>query len=220
MSYGEISILLTILGIFVTILFIIVNQYHKILNELTRINNQHPSFPPLPSTFLLPAHLVLMIFARGIKFWERLYIGTDEKLLIANTIARKFIKENSTVILDSGTTIDKIPQILTSKNTKIYTYNLLAAIGVVHLKENIKCYLLPGWIDSTYGATYKTKSSTDDFDNFDSNVIIVSATALSFDEGPLVRAKDFFNKDFKSSLIETAIRSPNGCTLVIACDLD
>lgn len=209
---------LAILGIMIAFFLQLLNilqRVEKRQNEHTIAAAQAAAFPDI----LPPGHIILMSLARGATFWQRLFLRIDDKARIASTIAKQYVDKGQTILLDSGTTVDQIPQMLpTSGDNSVYTNNLLAAIGTVHQTGRRKCHLLAGKIDSTYGATYPVRNGHSELDELNANVIVLSATAISFDKGPLVRADDHSNMNFKRTLVDKALNDGVEPVLLIACD--
>ncbi|HQN17068.1 MAG TPA: hypothetical protein PLC90_12010 [Bacteroidales bacterium] len=171
----------------------------------------------------LPTQSYLAILTSEWEFWEKLFKNRKDKIAISTKIVDKFIDRHDQVIIDSGTTIDQIPRILNQKFTgksvdlKIYTNNIIAAISVIPPK--IKVYLLNGEIDEIYGATYHKKRISQPLDNIAPSKIILAATLITFEDGPLVSTRDNRNKDFKRALIDKALDSNlETCVLIIAAD--
>jgi len=165
-------------------------------------------------------HLFLTALAREARFWEKLSIQRADKILIASAIASDYIQENDIVIIDSGTTVDQIPHILLEKHlrSKVYTNNVLAAISVVPPAEGVDCFLLQGRVDPIYGATYNMENIAAPLRPLGASQIVLAATAISFDQGPLVNHLDSPNQRFKKELVQKALHDGGNPRLIIAVD--
>jgi len=132
---GWIGIIIGLIGIFIGIFFFLINN---VLRSLGTIKDKMDSFGQSiekirEGPIIFSPNLYLTALARESKFWEKLSIQRADKVLIASTIVSKYIQENDSIIVDSGTTVDQIPHILREKHlkSKVYTNNILAAISVV-----------------------------------------------------------------------------------------
>jgi len=185
-------------------------ELKAVKESLENIQKKVPSVL-LPSSFL-PA------LAREAEFWQKINIHRADKILISATIASEYIGEKETIIVDSGTTVDQIPPILKENKpfVKVYTNNLLAAISVIPPTEKFRCILLSGEIDPIYGATYNIGKIDEPLKAIEANQIILAATAISFEDGPMVQAVDRCNLQFKRAMVQKALQDPGSPRLIIA----
>lgn len=223
---GWIGIIIGLLGIFIGIIIVLVANILtdiKYLRDDTRTIKQSveeirggPFVLPSPNDFLRG----LAIQAIQSKFWEKLFIQRADKVRIASTIASRYIQDKDTIIVDSGTTVDQIPAILRNQhpNVKVYTNNLLAAMSIVPPEKKFKCSILSGRIDPKYGATYNIGDIGGPLKSIEPQQIILAATAISFEKGPLVDPSDVHNREFKQNLVKKALDDPAGRRLIIAAD--
>ncbi|GAF93680.1 unnamed protein product, partial [marine sediment metagenome] len=169
---------------------------------------------------------LLSFLGRQGHFWETLALQRSDKVAISTAIVEKHIKAgDTTIILDSGTTVEHVPFLLSQRgnveanvNVKVYTNNLLAAVSVVPPPENFNCTLLAGRIDPIYGATYNTDNIEAPYSGIQANVIILAAKAISFNKGPMVAKQDDHNREFKKGLIGKALQGAPDVRLIIAVD--
>jgi DeoR/GlpR family transcriptional regulator of sugar metabolism len=191
------------------------NDIENVQSELNRIQT---------NTFLsaVSSQSYLALLTSEWDFWEKLFKNRKDKIAISIKIVDKYIDSNDQVIIDSGTTIDQIPRLLNQNymgqivKLKVYTNNIIAAISVI--PPQFKVYILNGDIDEFYGATYYGKSISQPLDHINPSKIILAATLITFDEGPLVSTRDDRNKKFKKALIDLAYSSDLECVLIIAAD--
>ena len=223
--FGElsewISLFIGLFGIFIAIILVLttnvsskistlVQKTDNMENILLRIHREPTSLSP---------NLFFTVLAREAKFWEKLFFQRADKVLIAGKIAGKYIQKDETIIVDSGTTVDQIPHILHTRQlkVKIYTNNLLAAISVIPSVEGFYCFLLSGKIDPFYGATYNSENLEETLKTINANQIILSSTAITYEEGPLVHPLDRDNREFKEALVEKSL-GRDETRLIIAVD--
>jgi DeoR/GlpR family transcriptional regulator of sugar metabolism len=215
-----VGVIVALLGVFVGVFLV---QNERISRELNDVKSTVDSLraeareqPIVPS-----AHLFLTALTREAAFWQKLSIQRTDKTLIATRIARKYIEHGDAVFIDSGTTVDQIPHMLRQQGTKarVFTNNLLAAISVVPQAENelIQCSILPGRIDARYGATYNIEDIEGPVRSVSANKIVLAATAMSFEDGPMVDVTDHLNLRFKRALVDRALSEPTN-VLLIAVD--
>jgi DeoR/GlpR family transcriptional regulator of sugar metabolism len=216
------SIFIPILVAIILVLVVnILNSIYKIVADIKNINEKTGKIESIineQSSNLSP-YLFLTAIAREAEFWGKLAIQRADKTCICRTIVDKYIEDGDIIVIDSGTTIDQIPSLLSGKthDVKVYTNNLLAAISVVPAISGLECVLLPGIIDKFHGATYNVRNVIFPLNPIDANKIILAATAISFEEGPMVLATDYQNLLFKRGLVEKALLAGN-CKLIIAVD--
>ena len=218
-----VGIIIALLGIFIGIFIVLVANILKPINQISgemrdikeslKEIREGPFVPPSPNQFL--EGLILQS-----KFLEKLFIQRADKVRIAFTIASKYIQDRDTIIVDSGTTVDQIPAILRNQhpNVEVYTNNLLAAMSIVPPEEEFKCSILPGRIDPKYGATYNIGDIGGPLKSIKPQQIIIAATAISFEKGPLVDPSDNHNREFKENLFKKALEDPPSHRLIIAVD--
>jgi hypothetical protein len=217
-----VGIIVGLSGVFIgVILFVITNVSHTIRDVKESIASIERTVEIISegSAFGLP-HLFWTALARDARFWGKLSIQRADKVAIADRIASEYIQENDTIIVDSGTTVDLIPHILRERhrNSKVYTNNLLAAISVVPPVEGCDCYLLSGRVDPIYGATYNIENIEAPLESIRADQIILAATSISYDEGPMVDVRDYSNLRFKSELVRKALEDDGNPVLIIAVD--
>lgn len=212
-----------IIGVFIAIfgiaVAVLVNPIRNIQMQIASIQNDLKGSVSLSA---LSSQSYLEVLSKEWKFWEKLFKMRKDKILISNKIVDTRIEDHDKIIVDSGTTIDQIPRILNEKFFKkeslpliVYTNNLIAAISVI--PPSIRVYLLGGDIDSIYGATYHSSDPALPLKDIEPQKIILAATAISFEDGPMVSTRDTRNQIFKETLINKADKLPN-CTLIIAAD--
>jgi hypothetical protein len=195
-----------------------------IQNDIACINTEVNRIQANLSSSAFPSESYLAILTSEWEFWEKLFKNRKDKIAISAKIVDQFIDKHDQVVIDSGTTIDQIPRILNQKfmnrkvDLKLYTNNIIAAISVIPPK--IPVYLLNGEIDEIYGATYNKSRISQPLDKIKPTKIILAATLLTFDDGPLVSTRDNRNKDFKIALIEKALNQnhESNIILIIAAD--
>ncbi len=219
---GWFGIIVGLLGIFIGIILFLVGN---ILRSLDTLKDDVKSLGQnvekiREGPILFSPNLFFTALAREAKFWEKLSIQRADKVLIARTITSKYIQEKDVIIVDSGTTVDQIPHILHEKylRTTVYTNNLLAAISVVPPVEGFDCFLLSGKVDPIYGATYNIEDIEGPLKPIRANQIILAATAISFEEGPMVDVLDTSNRLFKRELVRKALQDLGNPRLIIAVD--
>jgi DeoR/GlpR family transcriptional regulator of sugar metabolism len=218
MIIGTLLALIGILvGVIMTLMVGVQSTTNSIKVDLKNLQIKLETQQGFPSS-----HQFLTVLAREAKFWEKLNIQRSDKILISQTIASEYIQDNSIIIIDSGTTVDQIPQILKEKKTKviIYTNNLLAAISVVPIEigEGFECFLLSGRIDPIFGALYNVPKIEEPLKTITANQIILAAMAISFEEGPMISAADYSNLKFKKELIRKVLEDKESPRLLIAVD--
>jgi DeoR/GlpR family transcriptional regulator of sugar metabolism len=216
-----VGVIIGLLGVFIGVFFAQNERMSRDLNgvkgAIDSLRSELGERPMLPS-----AHLFLTTLTREAEFWERFSIQRADKILIARRIATKYVRDGDTVFVDSGTTVDQIPYMLRQQGTKttVFTNNLLAAISVVPQAEDevAQCSLLPGRIDARYGATYNIGNVEEPVRQISANKIVLAATAISFEEGPMVHVKDYQNLCFKRALVQRALADATNVSLVIGVD--
>jgi|GEM_PF-4878942 len=152
------------------------------------------------------------------KFIEKTFKSRHTKHDICRRIVQQYIFDNTTVLLDSGSTIDLITyELLGSnrRNVKVHTNNVFAAMHLVATSE-IELHLLGGVFDERYAAVY-SQESFNRIDQLSIDVYILAATAIRFNEGILVYRDDKHNQNFKRSLVEAFVGTRNS-KLIIAVD--
>lgn len=216
-----VGIIIALLGIFIGIIIVLVANILKPINQISgemrdikesiKEIRGGPFIPPTTNEFWK----ALTIQS---KFWQKLIKQRADKIRIASAIASNYIQDNDTIIVDSGTTVDQIPAILHVKhpNVKVYTNNLLAAISVIP-PEEFDCSILSGRIDPIYGATYNTVDIGEPLKSLEPQRIILASWGISFEEGPLIEAKDRYNREFKRELVKKAVQDPK-TQIIIAVD--
>lgn len=216
-----ISLFIGLFGIFIAIILVLTsNVLSKMGTLIQKMDNMEKIVQRIPRepTSLSP-NLFFTVLARDAKFWGKLFFQRADKVLIAGKIAANYIQKDETIIVDSGTTVDQIPHILHARQlkVKIYTNNLLAAISVIPAVEGFSCFLLSGKIDPFYGATYNSDNLKEILKPINADQIILSSTAITYDQGPLVQVLDRDNRLFKEALVEKSLGT-EGPRLIIAVD--
>ncbi|MCK4732244.1 MAG: hypothetical protein KAT65_07275 [Methanophagales archaeon] len=216
-----VGIIIALVGIFIGVIIVLVVNIIKIIGPLNKeLQDIKESIKEIRrGPFVLPfPNEFLKSLATHSKFWEKLFIQRADKVSIASTIASRYIQDNDTIIVDSGTTVDLIPSILRDlhPNVKVYTNNLLAAMSVVP-PEDFDCSILSGRIDPIFGATYNIRDIGEPLKSIDPDQIILAAGGISFEKGPLVHVKDANNRQFKQELVEKAFLDLD-TRLIIAVD--
>lgn len=216
------GLIVALLGIFIAIFIALFTTILRSINELRiDVKSIQMNIESLRKTPITPSsYLFFSVMAREEKFWGKLFIQRSDKIAISWTIASNYVQERDTIIVDSGTTVDQIPHILREKHliVKVHTNNLLAAISVVPRVEGFDCFLLSGKIDPIYGATYNIENIEGPLRLIKANQIILAATALSFEEGPMVNVLDISNRLFKRELVRKALQDDGNPSLLIAVD--
>jgi hypothetical protein len=217
-----VGIIIGLSGVFIGVILFVISNVSRSLDDVKEsVASIEETVGKMAagSTLGLP-HLFLTALAREAKFWGKLSTQRADKVAIADEIASEYIHENDTIIVDSGTTVDLIPHILRERhrNSKVYTNNLLAAISVVPPVEGCDCYLLSGRVDPIYGATYNIEHIEEPVRPIRANQIILAATSISYDEGPMVDVRDHLNRRFKSELVRKALEDDGNPRLIVAVD--
>jgi DeoR/GlpR family transcriptional regulator of sugar metabolism len=191
--------------------------------EINSIKNQLSGIQQNSLFSAYSSQSFLTIMTSEWEFWEKLFRKRKDKILIATEISNEYIKEYDQVILDSGTTVDQIPRLLNQRflyvgetiPLKVYTNNLIAAISVV--PPQIRVILLNGEIDKVFGATYNKSKIAEPLDEIlNATKIILAATYITYEGGPMVSHSDSQNIEFKNALINK--KSVDPCTIIIAAD--
>lgn len=216
-----IGILVTVVALLVTLIVALIMHVSIILPKIqVAVENPKLAAPDATHCPMLLGNPWFQALRRVSDFWEKLAVQRAHKFLISYTIARGHIEDGDTIILDSGTTIAELPQYLNEKKPRVtvYTNNLLAAIQVVPPAEGFDCRVLAGRIDPLYGATYDSPAIAAVLAGIRASKIILAATRLSVEDGPMVRASDVNNTVFKNELVRKALLDPGDPVLMVAVD--
>jgi DeoR/GlpR family transcriptional regulator of sugar metabolism len=226
MGDSDVGILIGLIGILIAIIlfmigFVILPLY-RVKDLTTTIGKNVKDLARNSENFPFFTEAYWASITKESEFWAKLPIQRVDKLLISKEIAENHIESDDKIIVDSGTTIDQIPHILNIKyfnqrNTiEIYTNNLLAAVSAI--PPAIKIFLLSGFIDSIYGATYieEKEEAIRNLNATPATIIVLAASAISFEDGPMVSDQDYHNRIFKETLIKKAL--DRHLRLIIALD--
>lgn len=157
-------------------------------------------------------------YANQWRFIEKTFQYRFEKHAICRGIVQFHIPNNSTIFLDSGSTIDLITfELLTSdvKNVKVISNNLFAAMHLIGIRE-IHFQLLSGRFNDKFAAVYDEKSEIR-ISSMPIDVYILAATAIRFIDGIMVLNIDRENRDLKATALRAFQRNKNS-KLIIAVD--
>lgn len=213
-----------LVGVVVGLVGIFIGIYlHQNATISSKLESIRQILERLPAQSIVPSGIsYLLPLAREARFWERLYQQRADKVIISRKIATSYItRDDRTIIVDSGTTVDQIPYMLCQeeRQLEVFTNNILAAVSVVPPPPGFDCRLLPGRIDPIYGATYNIGAIGEPLKQIKkADKIILACTAMSFEKGPLVTPEDNFNQEFKGQLVRKALDDPTHTQLIIATD--
>lgn len=157
-------------------------------------------------------------FAKQWRFIERTFYCRYEKHGICRRIVSDCIRNNNTILLDSGSTVDLVTfELLTSDvdNVKVISNNLFAAMHLIGT-ERVRFQLLSGWFNDNFAAVYDDES-TARISGLPIDLFILAATTIRFNEGIMVHDKDISNLSFKASALKT-FQKNKASTLIIAVD--
>lgn len=154
--------------------------------------------------------------------WEfivKTFRNRYEKHDICRRIVLGYLSDNSTVLLDSGSSVDLVTYELLSSTLEglnVYTNNVFAAMHLIG-KHKVKLHLLAGIFSDRFAAVYSQEANVR-IGNLGINVFILAATALRFDKGIMVNKDDDDNLEFKKTVLQVFSRSNDKSILVIAVD--
>jgi DeoR/GlpR family transcriptional regulator of sugar metabolism len=185
----------------------IVESTQGILREVQGVTSAHYARPEL-MTYL----------ANQWEFIEKTFHNRFEKHDICRRIVHSRISDNSSVLLDSGSSVDLVTyELLGSRkeNITVFTNNVFAAMHLVGTKEvNLK--ILAGEFNDRFAAVYDPESNSR-IRGLGINVFILAATAIRFSKGIMVHVGDRDNSDFKAAVLNAFARSERS-HLVVAVD--
>jgi hypothetical protein len=224
-----ISIVFFIAGGLLSYYFFSARSIVKMESDIKDIKTELQRLIALAGNNTLISSFYLMTLSAQFNFLEKLFVQRQDKFLICNEIVLNHLSLNDKIIIDSGTTVDQIPQLLNESYMRyranvgqnpnpppeISTNNLLAAVSVIPPEINVN--LMEGIVDKKYVATYHPRNIILPIDNFDATKIVLAATTISYIDGPMVSVSDSNNKKFKAALIDKAL-GPKKCNLIIAID--
>lgn len=235
----DISMIIGISGIcigLIAIVLVFVFRSHDISTMIKSIETRQESFNKSANEFLdiarniiktiekefsISQHLrpeLSMFLATQWRFIEKLYRYRFEKHQISRIISSNYIKDNMSILLDSGSTIDLVTsELLRSavKGVNVYSNNVFAAIHLVGTKQ-VSFHLLPGLFSEIFAAVYSNEANNR-IDQLGINVFILAATALRFNTGIMVNKGDQANYTFKRTAVEAFLKSEDS-QLLIAVD--
>lgn len=152
------------------------------------------------------------------KFIEKTFKNRFEKHDICRRIVANYVKENNSILLDSGSSIDLVTyELLGSDLTNIHVYsnNVFAAIHLVGTKK-ITFHMFQGVFNDRFAATYSGTVNAE-IRELPINVFVLAATAFRFESGVMIDRDDQDNADFKKAAIEAFERN-DSTKLIIAVD--
>ena len=151
------------------------------------------------------------------RFIAKVFRYRSEKSLICKKIVRNHISDESSVLLDSGSTPDQVTaEILrTDKSARVVSNNVFAAVHLAGTNK-VDFDLLPGRFDERYAAVYSPQA-IEQIRNGAFTLYILASARLRIDEGIMVLKEDFNNQQFKLEVMRKFAQEK--CTrLVIAVD--
>lgn len=152
------------------------------------------------------------------RFLEKLFRYRFEKHSVAKKIAEDYIKDNYTILLDSGSTTDLVTSELLGKNRKgvtVYSNNVFAAIHLAGAR-GVPFILFHGSFDDRYAAVY-SNSAIQVIEQICPNLFILAAVVLRSDKGIMVHCQDEDNYSFKAAALKQFMKSADS-KLIIAAD--
>lgn len=153
------------------------------------------------------------------KFIEKIFRNRYEKHLICMKIVEDYIDSNTSVLLDSGSTVDLITsEILNSTYEKVdvHSNNVFAAMHLVGT-DKVNFHLFSGIFSERFAAVY-SRESINSLDKLGIKVFILATTNFRFKDGVMVHKDDPYNLEFKRAILETFIKSKN-TKLIIPLDV-
>lgn len=157
-------------------------------------------------------------FANQWKFIEKTFHNRYEKADICRRIVQRYVENNHTVLVDSGSSVDLVTgELLRSDLTNVHVFsnNIFAAMHLVGTKR-VSLQLFAGRFNDKFAATYDPDNNAL-LGRLGINVYILAATAIRHKEGITVHNDDEANREFKRAVIE-AFCSSEGSRLIIAVD--
>ncbi len=140
------------------------------------------------------------------KVADRLNENSYEKQAIAKYLALEFFPEElgpRSIILDSGTTIAAVAEILSTNRAKykqltIHTNNLLASL-LLSPVNHFDCQVLPGKVDENFAGVFGQKT-IDAVKTINADCTILACTAFTSEHGPYANSLE--NRQFKRAILE------------------
>ncbi len=179
-----------------------------IIQELQEVRSASQNLRPDLSIFL----------ATQWKFIEKVFRYRFEKHGIARKIATKHIRDNMSVLLDSGSTTDLVTSELLLNpfsGMNIYSNNVFAAMHLVGTRA-VSFYLLPGRFSEIYAAVYSPEANRQ-IGQMGFNLFVLATTTLRFENGIMVHISDDDNYEFKRTALMTFAHNTES-KLLIALD--
>jgi DeoR/GlpR family transcriptional regulator of sugar metabolism len=142
-----------------------------------------------------------------------------EKQDICRRIVENYISNKSIILLDSGSSVDRVTYELLSSDLKgvnVYTNNVFAALHLVG-ERRVKLHLLSGVFSDRFAAVYSEESIIR-IEGLSINVFILAATAIRFKTGIMVNKEDNENLKFKRAALHAFARVGDESILIIAVD--
>jgi DeoR/GlpR family transcriptional regulator of sugar metabolism len=214
-----------IIGLVGALVFFIIRKLEGLAKEMSAIRSGLVGIPfqnelgakGRIATDLRPLPAILI---RDTEFQTKYYYKRPDKTAISSFVAQE-VHDGNTIIVDSGSTIDEVPGMLrkAEKRVTTYTNSILAAVSAFPPAPESKCFLLPGWLDRRYFAVYDIKRAEEVIadEKLLVHYVLLAATAVSFQKGPMVSAGDSPNRFYKSVLVKKALLTTD-CRLIIAAD--
>ena len=141
-------------------------------------------------------------------FSERQLINADKKNRIAR-IAARFIRDNDTVFLDSGTTINLILPFLKAKNLTVHTNNLSILLSAFNKEYSFSIHLLNGLVDFNHLITLSI-DQIESIKPINFTRALFSCRSLSPEKGLIV-------SDYVRKLLATTI-ADNSKEIIVCAD--